>query len=539
MASLHLAAGNQLVLWVQDRTVLSGLTPIAELQKGLSAVGFQCELRSAPLLSPYEVVLTPEEGSSTPTTDKSTLQGIDAFRLSCEKSSLRAKAGSSRTLAYAIWELMEWFGWSWPCPQITKEPEESVWDFEESTRDFSAALEHRIFFAEQIEITPATVLWLSRLRLNTLFPSNPLRFSDPEAQVPSDSLSWASGLGFDFMVGGDCCPWLLEGMGVEGVSGWNDMTPELIARAAETVRELWREMGDPPPRFSVWSDATTQKPVEAFITALVDHNPTLHLETTLGQPVPVSAKDRVLYQLRDDSLSPLVEGEAVKNWLKYHLENAGEVESYLFSNQSNWDGRLGGAVSPLLWRRQCQRIAAACESGMKGAVVGLTAVDSRVYLERAGFALSVLARAMWKGHEWDPEPFAGEVIRDQFEGAGSVVEALTRDMERWVDPFEAGEESAAQSFLFRFAHQAIHTEGVRDKLDQRISEIEESAPCETCIELVRALATLVSLFDLEESSDPHEAKAIARTIWERNSIDTWPNWLQTSSPLADRLRSFL
>jgi hypothetical protein len=298
-------------------------------------------------------------------------------------------------------------------------------------------------------------------------------------------------------------------------------------------------MGDPPPRFSVWSDSTTQKPVEAFIAALFEQSPTLRLETTLGQPFSALAKDRVLFQLRDDTLSPLVAGDGVRSWLRHHLEGAREVESYLFSNQSNWDGRLGGAVSPLLWRRQCQRIAAACESGMRGAIVGLTAVDSRVYLERAGFALCVLARAMWKGQDWDPEPFAGEVIRDQFEGAGSVVEALTKEMERWVDPVEPGDDSAAQSFLFRFAHQAIHSEGVRDKLDQRISEIEESAPCETCIELVRALATLVSLFDLEESSDPHEAKAIARTIWERNAIDAWPSWLQTSSPLADRLRSFL
>jgi hypothetical protein len=47
------------------------------------------------------------------------------------------------------------------------------------------------------------------------------------------------------------------------------------------------------------------------------------------------------------------------------------------------------------------------------------------------------------------------------------------------------------------------------------------------------------LHELEESSDVHEERALARTIWVQNGINRWPDWLQAASPLAEYLRNLL
>jgi len=541
MASLHLAAGDQLTLWVQDRATLTGLNPVGELQKGLASLGFKCELRGLARLLPFEIVLAAENEPPKSIRREPLPSSADAFRIVCDGTSIRLRAQSQRGFAYAAWELMESFGWSWPTPQITREPEASSWTFEEDRKVYQPALENRILFAEQVDLTPAMMLWFSRLRFNTLFPSNPSRFTEPESQFPAQSLAMASSLGFELIVGGDCWPWISAGMDVEEPSSWESLSPNRIAEAVDTVHAYWQEMDKPKPRFSVWPMGCSRDPVAAFVAAVLEKFPDLLLETAIQVPVAESKRDRVLFQIRDDTLSPQADEESIRNWMEYWLGETNRKGIYLFSNPNDWDDRLGGAVAPLLWRRLHRRIAIAHQLGLEGAAIGLTRLDSFAFLERAGFAYSVFARAMWNGADWDPEAFVERAFHDQFEGAGAVVNALARDLERWVSEPGSDEEalSNAQSFFFRFAHQVLPREQERDRLDQRVSEIEESAPCETCIEFSRSLATLVSLFDLEECGDPHEAKAIARTIWKRNMMDSWPEWLQVSSPLADRLKTYL
>lgn len=508
------------MLWVRDRSGLAAGAPAAELRQALTGLGFPCESRLAPDLSPYEAVLS-YTGSMFPSfLDEEAFGGPDHFLLDFSGAGIHLIAGTLRGLSYAVWELMERMGWLWPTPDTVREPGVQTWHFEPATERHAPALDYRICFAEQTEITPSFILWLSRHRINTLFPSNPAKFSDPEVQFPEESLQAANNLGLDLIVGGDCLLWLLAPLEMGEVLNWNSLTKKQLGKVTASTLESWREMGPCLPRLSVWPSGEDPSAVGTFLALLAKSEPGLLLETFFSTPLSQETAARTLFR-------------AAPGWNGCESNKAEweGKEVYVPACTNDCDSRLAHAVSPLLWRRQCELMAEATRAGAKGGCLSLCCLDAHSFLERAGFSLAVAASAMWHGPEFNCSPLARRLIHAQFEGGADSVESLIGDMERWVqgNPLSP----------FTEAHEILKNEAMRDKLDQRISEIEESPPSESCMELARSLSTLVGLFDLEECSDIHESRAIARTIWTNDRIDSWPAWLQASSPLAERLKSFL
>jgi hypothetical protein len=542
MAALEILPGDSLSLWVADRAAPPVGAPVIELQKGFAAMGIPLEVRTMAGLPPFEAILSKGEAAPKKTVPKPFVrQDPDAFEVDVSERSVRIRSLSRRGFSFSVWELMENLGWSWPTPEIAREPDPPPWTLPAGTATRDPALAHRVFFAEQIEIPPRLILWLSRHRFNTIFPGNPARFSDPERQLPDSSLAMAKALGFDLIVGGDCAAWFAEAAGLSPEKNWSDWTRADLDNLMETVFAMLQEMGDPIPRLSIWPTEGSEKTTAAFLRELSEKNPRLRFETSFRLAGELRGLGNTLFHVRDSTLSPLASETEIEEWAKSNLGAEDGVDRYLLCHLSDWDGRLGRTVAPLLWRRLRRRVRLACETGMAGAGIGLSSLESTSFLERSGFSLAIASRAMWSGAAWDPDSFAREIVQDQFDAAGKVVLGLAEDFERWVEQASAQSETLANGHgsSIRFASEVIPDENIRDKIDQRISEIEESAPFETCIELARALSTLVSLYDLEECTDKHEAKALARTIWRNNVMDRWPGWLQESSPLAERLRGFL
>ncbi|MCA9429717.1 MAG: hypothetical protein KC940_04325, partial [Candidatus Omnitrophica bacterium] len=157
------------------------------------------------------------------------------------------------------------------------------------------------------------------------------------------------------------------------------------------------------------------------------------------------------------------------------------------------------------------------------------------------FAVGLLGRGMWSGAKSVEPVVLKKALEDQFDTAGGVVGRLIEDLGVWISESDLGKTNGSplDPEDIEMATDILRTERLRDKLDERISEIEESPPSEPSLELARNLTTLVHLFDLEESEDVHEKTATARTIWKKNEIDNWPDWLQRKSPLVERLLPFL
>lgn len=491
-------------------------------------------------LAPFEAILTKREEAPKKTVPKPFVRrDPDSFEIDVTERAVRLRSLSRRGFSFSVWQLMEQLGWSWPTPEIVREPDAPPWRLPVGTVTHQPALERRILFAEQIEIPPRLVLWLSRNRFNTVFPSNPARFSDPETQLPDSSLAMAKALGFDLIVGGDCAAWFAEAAGIPPEKRGSEWTPQQMETLTHEVSTLLTEMGDPIPRLSVWPTEGNESSTADFLKSISRISPGLRLETSARIAKDLGGIPNTLFHVSDSPLAPVASDASVEEWARSNLQGAGREDWYPFTHLSDWDGRIGRTVSPFLWRRLHRRVQAACRYRMAGFSIGLSKLDSRSYLERSGFSLAVAGRAMWNGAEWDPEPFARAIMLDQFEAAGKVVFGLSEDFERWVEQGADPSSANGAADPIRFASEVIPDENIRDKIDQRISEIEESAPCETCIELARSLSTLVGLWDLEECTDKHEVTALARTIWRNNVMDRWPGWLKNSSPLAERLRGFM
>jgi hypothetical protein len=328
---------------------------------------------------------------------------------------------------------------------------------------------------------------------------------------------------------------------VGGARDWGSLTAWEEKAAFGSLCDVWREMENPRPRLSLWPGGPHHSSLVSFLQRVFEKFPHQSLETHLSLRTHFGQRLPILYHLKEESSSPFIESETLQWRIEEELGTGTAESVYLFFDSTPWDDRLGRVLDAFLWRRQYLRLSAAFGAGLDGMAVSLHDLDLSVYLERGAFALSTLARGMWEGPSWDPRPFVRERIHQQFEAAGPIVETLTHDFERWADQLR---ESAADSGspmcqTFQRATEILGSESVRDKLDQRISEIEESAPCGTCLELAKSLSTLVGLFDLEESSDSTEAKAMARILWRNNQVDKWPAWLRDNSPLVERLKAHL
>lgn len=532
MSTLSLSAGDSLVLWVPERGCLAQGAPLSDLRQALNDVGFACDTRLDPSLPSDSAFLA--LGLPPASSEKASKPPVaDGFELDWSAAGVRLVGGGPRGLSFAVWEFLERLGWAWPTPQIEREPEAREWTFPIRIEKHAPALKHRVFFAEQVEITPALIRWLSRLRLNTLFPSNPARFEDPESQFPPESLAMAETLGFDLIAGGDSARWLLGPLGDESLT-WDTLPKRKTKRALEAILELWREMGEPSPRLSIWAEESEIEPVARILAGALEAVPELLVETGVNVSIPEACAGRTLFHLSDRGLSPLAEREDDEARLLEGLKGISGREVYLLLDPLGWDVSLGNPISPALWRVLVRRIALAGQVGCAGAGLSLARVDARSFLERAGFAYSLAARAMWSGEAEVSEPEARRILEAQFDSGAEAAATLLADLERWLR-----RDCPRGVSGFAEAHSALLSEGVRDKLDQRISEILESAPNEACMELARSLSTLVGLYDLEECPDVHESRALARTLWSGARIDSWPAWLQAKSPLAERLRGHL
>jgi hypothetical protein len=483
-------------------------------------LGFPCEYRFAPEFSPHEALVSGVDKPFPAFCTAEPKPGSDSFLVGWQPDGVLLRAKSIAGFSYSIWELLERFGFLWPTPGIEQAPSASAWTFAEGIEHHVPVLEHRICFLEQVEISQELVLWLSRLRINTLFPSNPARFAEPEIQFPESSLETARTLGLQLIAGGDCLPWLLAPLGLEESSGWEDLGPKQMAAVTESTLALWREMEPPAPRLSVWPKRGGERNVGRFLTSLMKAQPGLLVETASEVELPVEFAEQALFQVR--TIPPSTRGRL----------------GYLFSNPLAWDAPMGSVISPFLWAHECNRIDAAVRAGLQGASLSLVSVESDSFLNRAGFSLAAASRMMWSGGQGLRE-YVTQLIHAQFEGGAQAVLSLMEDLEDWFAPTQPLGALSEPLPLAHSAHDLLPDEARRDLFDQRISAIEECPPCETCMDLVRSLSSLAGLFDFEESADIHETRALARTIWNLSGIERWPSWLQASSPLAERLQRLL
>ncbi len=518
--------------------LLSAGMPVSDLRRAFQSIGIDCETRFTDELGLWELAVTPREIAQLPPPPAPDTAGHDGFIFTTNAQGLRLTGNCARSLAFSIWELLERMGWEWPTPQIWREPKVQTWTFEEGTEVHRPALHHRILFAEQVEITPEVVRWLSRLRFNTLFPSNPLRFSEPEEQFPEQSMTVAQDLGFDLIAGGDCLAWLLAPLGIEAPGGWDGLSTDDLKRIEKSTLELWQEMEEPRPRLSVWPAGDEGRKTAKFLEALLKQDSGLHIETALGVLSDSVSHDRVLLQHRESSFPSKLETRTILEHLA-SLETEGARENlYLFLDTSHWDQSIGHLVTPLLWRIQGNWIEAAARLGWGGAALSLVGLPTSTYLERAGFSLAACARTMWTGDVSTCLEYSESLIQSQFEAGAPVVNALLKDAEEFArEARSQGDPSSGKPL--EWVHDFLVTEEARDRLDQRAAELEESPPSESCLELARSLATIAALHELEECSDVHEERAMARTIWTQIGINRWPPWLQEVSPLAEHLRNLL
>jgi hypothetical protein len=192
---------------------------------------------------------------------------------------------------------------------------------------------------------------------------------------------------------------------------------------------------------------------------------------------------------------------------------------------------------------------------MQGAAWGLVFQSSQPAFECAGFTWVALARTLWNGNP----PGNGNASTDRtqstqirqnvtmssifeahFAQAAPIVATICQEFEDCYQSIWNNSLLVKPEGEYPLAiHQILGEESNRDRLDQHISELAKFPPGEAILELIRCLSTLVGLYDFEESMDPHESRAIIRTIWENNQIASSPAWLQTSSPFIQRLGIFL
>ena len=536
MPPLTLSTGEGVLLWLRDRSSLSPGMPVSDLRQAFQSIGIGCEVRYTDELSFWELAITTRECLQLPLLPAQFIIDPDGFLLTKTSSGLRLTGSLARGLAFAIWELLERMGWEWPTPQIWREPKVQTWVFEEGTEIHRPALPHRILFAEQVEITPDIIRWLSRLRFNTLFPSNPSRFSEPEEQFPDQSLAVAQDLGLDLIAGGDCLAWLLAPLGMEAPSGWEGLSESQIKNLEKSTLDLWQEMGEPRPRLSVWPGEEGRKKGERFLRSLLKHDQQIRLETELG--VLTDPDDRVLLHHCVRGFPGRGADGEILDSLPAAGNKGNRSNLYLFLDSCGWDAPTGNLLSPLLWSLSGKWIETAALLGWGGACLSLVGLPAYSYFERAGFSLAACARVMWTGSVSVSREYSQALIQSQFEAGASVVSGILTDAEEIAQQAEALGSLPPGGILER-VHDFLVTDEVRDRFDQRAAELEESPPSEPCLELARSLATLTALHELEECSDVHEERALARTIWAQNGIDRWPRWLQDASPLAERLRNLM
>ncbi|NUP94217.1 MAG: hypothetical protein HUU36_15335, partial [Candidatus Omnitrophica bacterium] len=152
------------------------------------------------------------------------------------------------------------------------------------------------------------------------------------------------------------------------------------------------------------------------------------------------------------------------------------------------------------------------------------------HLERFGFAPATVGYMLWEGSIEASWKRCCALLEAQFELGAGAIRSLMEEMAGWDFP---GKQPETPHRLH--CHDIIDSEEKRDRLDQAVAEIEESSPTVPLLELARAMATLVNLYDLEELGDYHESLALARTIWKQSGIEQWPAWLQQAAPLVQHL----
>jgi len=538
MSEFGFRAGEELTLWVKDRSSLSAFYAITTLQKSLAQMGVPCVLRGNGALPAFSLTLN--RGQHPGTVENLTGYPADSFRtkVGIDPEAVSVVATDKRGLTYGIWNLLELLGWSWPTPSLERTPEGSFWTIPEMDEISTPALPRRILFLEEVQITPEILVWFSKQGLNTLFPSNPSRFSDPEVQFSDTCMDRAVDLGFDFIIGGAWWDWI--GLGGEDSTG--SFGSDRASKLADRALEMWARMGDPPPRVSVWPVGKDDSFHLELIEEISTRDPSLSFETMRVKGLKSQPPCAVLYRVPDPEW--ILEeswGSLVDRMVDACGANALNDESYVSFGAFSDDARLGYAVTPFLWPSLLLRVKAVSAAGLAGACIDFRSLPLSRFLESAGFAVSLAGRGMWHGQDWDETGWAKKAVQQQFESTGGVIANLVADFADWTRKSKTPEVDWNEQarYPFQFAGEILRSERVRDKLDERISEIEESPPCEPCLELIRNLTTLVNLYDLEHTEDIHEATATARTIWRKNEIDVWPEWLRKRSALVERLTPYL
>jgi hypothetical protein len=509
MSPLVLTSGEGLILWVRERSLLAVGTPLAELRQSFHGVGLACETRFDSNLGPWELVIT-HPGTPTPSVSEPLPTNLsrDVFRLEIHTHQILLSAVDPRGFAYGIWELMERMGWRWLTPQITREPQQSQWSFEPESLIYTPQQATRILFFEQVELLPSLVRWFAHLRFNVLFPSHPNAFIDPESQIPEESLILANDLGLEIVVGGDCLSWLTASLELEKPPTWQSLSPKELDRLVAITLEMWDEMPEPKPYLSIRHEGHETHHVSRFVEHLAAHD----------ERIPFRAE-------------------------------------YEYFPVSQWDEQLANTLLPFLWKGLNQWIErpegeGAGKRNKPGICLGFRNLNLATLCERNGTAWGVLAHSLWNPVSTAWSQAVKDLLIAQYETNGELVHLITTELEHWAEertiipPNDAARcqkrspHHGVYSPHFETAHSFLETEERRDHLDQRLTELEECPPSESNLEFARSLAILVGLYDLEECSDIHESKALARTLWRQTQIDQWPPWLKECSPFAERLRKF-
>lgn len=522
MAELAFGRGDTLYIIVSERSQIASGTPAGELRTCLQSIGIGLETGIDPALAGFEIHLLKSFTDQASSTIQTELEG-DEYLQTNLADGICLFSPTQRGLFYSVWGLLQQMGWSWPTPQITLEPRATSWNFTIGSSLHSPAVQHRIFYCEQVEVTPDLIRWLAHHRYNTLFPSNPSRFSDPEEQVPEESLALVADLGINLIVGGNCLPWLLDVLGLDPSEDWSLFSPGQIEKLREALLQVWRDIGNPQVRFSLWPTGHGEKILAGFLQKVLIQNPDITLETRVGIPIAPDFHSRVLFSASDSSI-PL------RSEVDHPLPVPQDDQTLLFLN-STWDSQMGGILDPLLCRNQCARILHAIEAGYKGIAVSLCCVPAQSYLERFGFAPATIGHMLWEGNITSSWQKCCDLLEAQFDLGAGAIRALMEEMSDWRLP--EIHHTGGQGL---HCHDIIDSEEKRDRLDQTVAEIEESSPTEPLLELARAMATLVNLYDLEDLGDYHESLALARTIWKQSGIEQWPGWLQDAAPLAQHLK---
>lgn len=529
MPGFTFRAGEDLTIWVKDRTNLPAFHAIQSLQRSLAQIGVASSLRGLGGLPDYSIAITRGAHPVAPPPFES--ESADAFRIGVHAGEgITLSASEKRGLSFSIWELLERLGWIWPTPTVERSPKGSSLEIDEGVQTHTPALSRRIVFLEEVQVTPEMLVWFSRQRLNTLFPSNPLRFSDPESQFSDLSMTSARELGFDFIIGGEWWDWLAGDL-PEGADA---------AAIADRVLPLWEEMGTPPPRLSLWPEAERPGLHARVMEELHSRNEAIEFETSFmtGEVSGVPGQ-MILHRVPRGGFEST---DALESSTSVNGDSSDRREIYLALEDFCADRALGCSVSPFLWPRMTADIRAAIRAGFIGASLEFRSLPLERFLEGAGFAAALAARGMWHGLNWSEDSVARGLYSAQFDTAGAVVARLVDDFAEWTRPSSGAKEQnggVSGPIAFASSREVLISERRRDQLDERISEIEESPPSEPCLELIRSLSTLVSLYDLENTADIHEAAATARMIWKKNDIDRWPDWLTRDSPLVEHLKPLL